>query len=407
MQESAVIDGDIADDVGSDRPVAPPLRWAMLIALIGPALTFVALPAALPQIAAFFGNGTEGHHLAQQLQTLPFLGLAVGGLLAGWAIGALGHHRLLTLAAVFYGLAGMIGLLSRSPALLMLACTTLGLAGSLMTCNLIAVAGRMLGPARRTRLLGFQTVISDFSTVAGSICGALLAQFLGWHGPFLLYTLYGAGMLALALAITKGSLPQAPRTRAADYRSALAAWPTYAAAIWVFLLVGTLGTQLPFLLAAKGLSSPAVRSVVLTCATSAAMLGALIYALGHARIGTLAARAGAALLAAAGFAALSFWSGSLLLACLPALAIGLGIGVTVPSLFAAALQRVTPELRGHSIGLVNSAIFLGSFLSPYVFTPLASSAGYPSVFVGASLLAVILGVLGLTWARLPVSEGPL
>lgn len=399
MLESDTAASETGEDLAQYPPVSRPLGAALLIALIGPALTFVALPPALPQIATHFGGGEAGQLIAQRIQTLPFLGLAVGGLIAGWCITLAGHTRLLRLAAAGYCVAGLCGLLVNVPTVLLIGCAGLGLMGSLMTCNLVALAGHVLAPARRTRMLGLQTAISDFSTVAGSICGALLAQALGWHGPFLLYVLYGAVMLALALALPQSSMPSLVKEPGGLWRSAVAASPTYAAAVCVFLLVGTQTTQLPFFLAAKGFDSPAVRSIVLTCSTLAAMVGAIVYGLGHARIGTATLRAGATVLACAGFIGLSFWSGSLILACVPALAIGLGIGVTVPSLFAAALRDVTPAWRGHSVGLLNSSIFLGSFLSPSVFTPIAAFAGYPGVFKCAALLALALGGLGLIWER--------
>jgi MFS family permease len=381
------------------RKISRRLHLTLLIALVGPALTFVALPAALPQLAADFGGGETGELLARRIQTFPFLGLAVGGLLAGASIGLMGYARLLIVAATAFCAAGALGLVTNTPALLLGGCVILGLGASLITCNLVAVAGHVLGEAQRPRMLGFQTAISDFSTVAGSICGGLLAQSFGWHGPFLLYTLYGATMLALALSLTSGSLPLPDRQSGGLWRAVLPAWPTYAAAVCVFMLVGTQTTQLPFFLATKGLASAPVRSLVLTCSTLAAMVGAVIYGLGQARLGARALRTAAMVLACGGFVGLTFWSGSLAVACALALAIGLAIGVTVPALFAATLEQAAPAVQVHAVGLLNSAIFLGSFLSPYVFTPIAARAGYPALFKCAALLALGLGGVGLAFSR--------
>jgi MFS family permease len=382
------------------------MRWAMPIALVGPALTFVTLPPALPQIAAFFEGAERGKDIAQQLQTLPFLGLAIGGLIAGWVIRYLGHRRLLRLAAALYLAAGLVGLMATQAYVLMLGSFLLGITGSLMTSDLVTFADEVLSPDGRSRMLGWQTAIADFSTVAGAIAGAALAQFFGWHAAFSLYVGYGALMLSLALTASVSPSSQHPATKGGMGGLLGSAWPTYLAAIGVFMLVGTQTTQVPFFLAAHGFDTPAIRAVVLTCSTLAAMCGAILYALGRTRLGDATLRIGAICLTCAGFIGLAFWSGTLPWACLAAFSIGLGIGVTVPALFASALRRSKPAMRGHSVGMLNTAIFLGGFVSPIVFTPVTTRLGYPALFLLACLAALLLGVTSLLWTRSSLAGPP-
>ena len=69
-----------------------------------------------------------------------------------------------------------------------------------------------------------------------------------------------------------------------------------------------------------------------------------------------------------------------------------GVGLVVASLFAAALKSAPEELQRHSIGLLNLAIFVGSFVRPLLLSPIAARFGYSGLYLA---MAVVVGGVGL------------
>lgn len=67
----------------SRAAVGMPVQLLLLVTLAAPSLLFIVLPPVLPEMAAFFGGGAHGRAVAQGAQALPFLTLALGGVVAG------------------------------------------------------------------------------------------------------------------------------------------------------------------------------------------------------------------------------------------------------------------------------------------------------------------------------------
>ncbi len=374
----------------------PRLRVLLLLAMVGPALTFVVLPPVLPQMADAFGR--RGMVVAQQAQAFLFLGIATGGLLVAPLQKLFGAKPLAVLTAAGY-LAGGVGcMLAQTAAPLLAACGGLGLMAALTTSNLLALTGLAMPDPARGRMLGFQTAISDFSTIAGGLLAAAVAQAFGWRAAFILFAGYGAVLLGLCLI---SPLPKPvrrpPQEQGFDIRVLASLAPIYLAAVGVFILVVSQTTQLPFFLAERGFRSPNERAAVLTSSTITAMIGAVIYGIIRTRWGERHMRQAATVLAFCGFVGLSLWRGQLWVACLCTVGIGGAIGLTVPSLFNRVLRDAPPSHQGAAVGLLNTAIFLGSFLSPQVFTPIAAAGGYRTVFACAAGIAAALGAISLYW----------
>lgn len=377
-------------------------------ALVAPSFSFVALPPVLPDIAAHFGGGVAGRNIAQAVEVLPFLGLACGGLLAGWCIRRIGTSRSIALAGMALFLSGLGGFAGDYLPLLLASSATLGLAAALATSALADLTGAVVAEARRTRLLGIQVALSDLCTLAGGAAAAVLAHRVGWHGPFLIFTTFGLFLLSCVFAarLKPDSAATAP---GGLLHMAVLGWPVYLAAGFVFLLIATQATQLPFYLEQLGYATPAQRAIVTTFALFSAMCGSISFALVQGRLRPWIIQGASAFLAAGGLIGLASWNGDLAPGLVFTFVTGAGIGLTVPVLFAASLRRAPPGMRGHSIGLLNVAIFLGSFLSPIVFTPIAQAAGYEGLYLFMAAAVAIVGLLRGRWlyAGRPAASNPI
>lgn len=373
-------------------PIAWPLRIALVLALVAPTLNMAVLPPALPMIADYLGGGVAGEIVAQRAQSLPFLGLVIGGLLAGGLIARVGLRRCLILAALCFAAAGLGGGTARSAAPLLVSCFVAGLAASVLSCGLTTATGAVMVGNARIKTLGFQTALSDFSAIGGGIVAAILAQVYGWRGPFAIYV--GFGLLALLL-VASSKTPVIPRDDTANGLVAVArtAGPVYLAGGFIFLLMGTQPTLMPFHLAAHGLTTPGSRAVVLVAAPAAAMLSSIAYALIRGRIADRWMLVGATIASALGFAGMALWTGGVVPITAASVAVGVGGGLSFPMVIRAAFRRVQPALHGYSIGLLNTGVFSGVFLSPFLFGPLQRAAGAPAMFGLCAAIWLVFGAI--------------
>ena len=68
---------------------------------------------------------------------------------------------------------------------------------------------------------------------------------------------------------------------------------------------------------------------------------------------------------------------------------GLGAGLAVPHVPSLVMSRVDGPARGRALGLMYSALFLGSFCNPLFVAPLAAAFGrHGALSVSAGLLAI-------------------
>ncbi len=387
------------DGATAAAPVAWPLRTVLILALVAPALNMAVLPPALPMIAAYLGGGVAGEITAQRAQSLPFLGLVIGGLLAGGLIARFGLRRCLILAALCFAAAGLGGGAAQSATPLLISCFVAGLAASVLSCGLTTATGAVMTGDARIKTLGFQTALSDISAIGGGIVAATLAQFYGWRAPFAIYV--GFGLLALTL-VAGSRTPVVPRDDTVNglVTAARKAGPVYLAGGFIFLLMGTQPTLMPFHLAAHGLTTPGSRAVVLVAAPAAAMLSSIAYALIRGRIADRWILSVATIASALGFGGMALWTGGVPPITAASAAVGIGVGLSFPMIIRTALRQVQPALHGYSIGLLNTGVFSGVFVSPFLFGPLQRAAGTPAMFGLCAAIWLVLGALA-AWRQGP------
>ena len=376
----------------------------LLSALVPPSLIYVALPPVLPQIAAHFGGGEKGQEIAQMAQALPFFGLAVGGLVAGWILVRLGQRYAIMFAGFSLLAAGTVGFLGDLATVLLLSCAAIGVVSSLATSALAAMTGTLVEEHRRDRLLGVQVAVSDISTVAAGALAAGLAHQFGWRGPFLIFSTFGV-FLIICHAVARPAQMHTSVVAGGLLRVARLTWTVCLGAAFVFFMVATQATQLPFYLEQIGYQTAGSRAVFTTFGLFAAMCGSISFAVMQGRIRPWLIQGFAVISAAMGLWGLALWRGDAAFGIACIFLFGVGIGLTVPTLFAASIRRAPEGLRGHSIGLLNVAIFAGSFVSPFVLSPVAARFGYPGLYAAMALVVAVAGALRVLRLRARPPDG--
>lgn len=369
-----------------DRHPGSWIRISLLPAQAGPAITLLLLAPVAPAIADHFGAG--GTDAAQKIITFPFLGLVIGSLLSGAAIRMTGLKPLILIASLAFVLSGIIGLLADDLPLLLVGGTLLGLGAAWMTSALSGVTSTLYEDDARARLVSHQSASGNLIAACLGLLSAALASRLGWRTPFGAFALFG---LAIAL-LASSFIPAIPRDKQARGIGFIAVlkriWPVCLAGSTVYAIATNQSTNLPFLLAAHGIDSAALRSLVTITTSMSGMAGAFGYGQFQARIADRWMILISTALGSSGWFLFAGWHGGLALAMVGAGLIGLCIGMLMPMLFMFSMRAVDSGASGAAIGLLTAFIFLGSFVSPVLFTPVRQIAGLSGmmVWVGASTI---------------------
>ncbi len=357
------------------------LAAAIVLALTPPTITMSFLAPALPMIAQHFGGDEHARSIAQHAQSLPFLGLALGGLCSGVLIAQMGLRVTLLGAAVLAVFAAAFGALAQSPMALHVACLAIGFSVSVLASALVTTAGVSYDEQSRPRILGFQTALADLSAVLVGVASALLAQAFGWRGPFLAEIALCTLLLALVLRSTIPSLQAAREGRMKSMMMVVRyAGFTYLIAFAVFFVLGTQLVLLPFLLADHGYATPGARALVLTSSPIAAVVASTAYALINSRVSDRWLMCFATLASTLGYWAMGAWHSGDAAILFAAVAAGAGVGMAFPIIIRATFRRTPLVLHSYSMGMLNTFIFSGAFLGPFILGPISQSFGISPQF---------------------------
>ena len=349
------------------------------------ALLFCAVAPVLPALAAHFGGGAGGAFSAQMVMAVSTLGIIAGASPAGWLVERRGGRAVLLGSLALYTLSGTAALYLDGRTVLLASRFVLGLAtGGLITASVVLI-GQHFNAAARARFLGYANAAGAVAGVSGGVLAGVLGSAGGWRAPF---ALYGLGLVLLlsglaAARVTRGRNDEAaaPKSAASGAASGiLALWPIYLTILCAYVVVFMTTTQVSFLLAANGTSSPAVVGLILSGASLLAAVGAWSYGRIAPRLGRGRLLALALFLLGAGCAVMGLWTQPAMTfvgCCLTGLGGGL-LNVHFPVL----LMDLAPlPVRGRALGLLYTVQFLGDFVNPFVIYPLRLTLGIEGAFV--------------------------
>jgi MFS family permease len=370
--------------------------WPVAFILIAPgAMTFayVVTSPLLAPLAQRFG----GAAVAQHIIVSPILGLAVGGLLAGWFVERLGRRRAILAAATLFGLAGASGLYAQSAPVLMINGFLLGLAAAtLHTTANVVLADRYAGD-RRGLMVGFSFAAGCLLSAGGAIGSGLIAEAAGWRASFLLFVALAAlvGVSALlGVDSTARGRREAGASTAADFAPLL---PIYAIAAFTIFVGTTTNTHMSLLLAAQGAPSPATSAVILSVQGAATMTAGFVYGPLVLRVGRWAIVTMAILLGSIGVGATGV-APSLPTFALGCIGLGAAVGLVLPLLMETTMRVAGPEVRPRAIGFLQTAQFVGGFLNPFVLGPVTVALGLHGMYTALGGAIAVLGAAGLVIA---------
>lgn len=384
-----------------------PGRPAAVIAVAGAALSSLipmALVPALPKMAVALRGDFDGRLLAQIVMAAPAAMIALASPFAGFAAHRLGTRNCLIWAMAFYVCAGIAGLLTTQPLVLIASRMVLGAAGGIIATLAMAIAG-MFDPAKRDRLIGFSSASGSLAAVGALSLSGWLVDGIGWRSPFALYLL-GLPLLIVAWIGISGQVGRrAPILAGAEQGEPLrrAAWagllPLYT--LMLLFSVGFFmpGVQAPFLLVERGVTSATTQGALISMMAMSSALTAFSYGFLSRRLSNrvLVMITGAML--GAGLAICGLFDGLLIIG-LGLILTGIGAGMAAPAIITALIVATPPEVHARTLGINYTAIFAGQFLNPLLLAPLITAFGIGNAFaiVGA---AIAVAAFTLGWVRAP------
>lgn len=355
---------------------------------------------ALPQISREFSHLPQAELLSKLILTLPALFIAVLAPLAGYFTDRSGRKKVLLSSLILYALGGCSGLFFSDIYFILAGRAVLGIAvAGIMTAGITLIGDYFKGEARN-RFIGFQSAFSGIGGLIFIASGGILAD-LHWRLPFLVYFSSLAVALLALKAITE-PFPHLPCRNSSSVNRPIAI-PSQVYFIYglVFLSMITfymIPVQMPFMLSKlQGISNTQVGLAIASMNITSITL-AMNYARFRRRLSFSGIMGLSYLLVFLGYWQIS--RGNTYAAMIVGIMVsGLGFGLIMPNINLWLISVAPAQLRGRLVGYLNSALFLGMFLSPIVLQPLIRKGGLNHTFWNVGLMIMVLGVLLLVWAR--------
>ncbi|MEI9991998.1 MAG: MFS transporter [Rhizomicrobium sp.] len=376
-------------------PSNPTLRILAYVLLLSSSpcatLVFAALAPILPTLAENFGGGTRGPFVAQMMMAMPGLGTIIGGALSGFLLERLGLRRVMLGGLAIYVVTGSAGLYLSDMWPLLISRLLLGLVVATHSTCVMMLLSEWADGGLRAKLLGYTGAVSGIVSVSAINLSGALAHADGWRAPFYIYLLPLVFLLCVALTV-RGNQALVGASQAKEKGGLTPLIPLYLLILVLYVAVMMSAIQVPFLLAADGVSEPTTRSFMISLGSigsmSAGMLFGWIFAfLGRKWIVVLFTG-----LMSLGFIVAGTVTHIPIVAA-ACLVFGFGCGMTTPFTGHLILEKAAPAVRGRAVGLVFVIVSVADFLNPAVIAPISAQFGIHGAFLIAGVLLAIASIV--------------
>ncbi|MCI3270752.1 MFS transporter [Streptomyces cylindrosporus] len=347
----------------------------LLTAACASVLGSLLIAPVLPELERAFAGTPGVDTLAPMAMTLPALGIAVLGPLAGSVTDRFGRTRLLFGAMPAYAVLGTAPLWLDSLPLILLSRALLGVVEAAVMTVALTLLGDYFTGARRDRYMTWHSVITSVAAVGILAVGGGLGA-AGWRTPF---WLYAAALPLLGAMVVLLREPSFDRAAAglADRQVTSLPWRALAPLL-VLTVVGAacvffvLQVQLGFVLDDLGVGSAGIGASA-AIANAGVVAGSLCFVrwvrdgAGRLLVAAFVVGGLGLMLVTAGHGWVAVTGGGFVS--------GVGCGLMLPSLLIGTTSRLAFDQRGRGTAAWTSAFYLGQFLSPVAVGALGAAVG--------------------------------
>ena len=389
----------------------PKLNYLLaLVCMLGPALVALvpmAVAPALPAMALYFQDVDSSDLFAQMVMTTPAIMIIVFAPISGILSERYGVRLNLLTGLFLYIVFGFSGYFISDATLLIISRLLLGLAGGAVLTNSLILIGSSFSGHHRELLLGLATSLASIFAALALIFGGNMVDALGWRSSFMLY-LIAAPVMIIAWFCVKSTPPiakakTAEKSNANSYshKALIPLWPFYAVLILFTIGMFSPSIQGPFSLEMKGIHSASEKGLILSLTSICAVFSSALFGYFRRYFSSYTILLIDLFTMASGFILLSIATDtySLGLACA---IIGIGAGLSEPSIASILLDRTKIHIHGLAMGLVVSALNAGQFINPLIMNFFKSMSNIDSAFMMLGLIFSL--VLFIAYIRRPTTD---
>jgi MFS family permease len=363
---------------------------ALMLGNLAQGTIYTAFPAALPQIAKDYGGGAQGQFIAEQVLMIAALGMMTGAFSSGWILERVRSRTVMFVGMATFSLFGAGGMFLHQPWSLLASRYITGFACACMVTTCIALIAHRYSGHDRARVLGIVAAMAGITALIFTLSGGWLDKIGGWRLTFVLYPAFGSIGLVVLLLAGRNMAPsdgaQAKRTMTTSNGAVFRRlWLFYAVTVLIVDIMFMASAQLSFMLSSDGIHDPFVRAVIMSMVPLLIVCTSFAYGPLQRRLGSMGALVLGLLAMCIALLTADFTS-SAASATVAAMLMGVFVGTTFPFLHHHVTDHSTVHERGHAVGLLNAFIFLGAFLNPLVFVPLAEKVGLHNSFLAAAMV---------------------
>lgn len=372
------------------------------------------LAPALPAMRENFRDVPNIDLMVRLVLTLPALFIGLLSPFVGLVVDNVGRKRVLVVSILVGALAGISGFFVETLGLLLAGRAILGIAvaGS-MTSATTLIADYYEGTARSS-FLGLQSGVMGLGGAFVLAVAGIMAD-ISWRTPFLIYIvpflvlpfvvqiLYepkldewcgedvaalGDGAVCAGAAAREDQNFGVSTARKEPIPYGLLAF-IYVAVLIMVVLYFVIPIQLPFYLLEKNQASATQSGLSVSVATLSFALSSMFLAKRISRMDHITVLLLGYGLMGIGLSLITISGGSVVM--YPGLILaGVGIGIAYPNLYVWLANSAPLAIRGRALGGMNTALFLGQFLSPIISQPVVASYELEGLFLIAAILILAL-----------------
>ncbi len=370
----------------------PILLAASMITLMGGA----AVAPALPKMAQYFSNIENAEYLLAFMITLPSLAIALSSPFMGIIADKYGKKKLLIFSLLLFSLSGVTGAYFESLESILVGRFVLGIAiAGIMICATALITDYYADPAKRQKIYGMQAAAMGFGGLILETGGGGLAEF-SWRYPFFIYLIalpimFGAfSLLEPAKHQTQLNKNETTNTKSELKIGAIAF--VYLLMFITITLMFTVPSKGPFLFFESGITSSLITGVLLGLMGMASMGAALCQVKISKYLDELMRCALG--IGSTGLGLFLMANGSMATIVAGVVFVGIGMGVSQPTL-THWIGLLSPQhLRGRIFGGLTSIIFIAQFVSPILMQPLLENGlSLASAFKYLGIAGLAIGVI--------------
>lgn len=355
-------------------------------------LSGAAVSPALGEIQLAFPSASD---LAiQMILTLPPLLVIPVSILTGRLTLRFRRRQLLAVGLLLYIIGGLSGGLANSMLVLLIMRALLGIGNGIIAPLSLSLIADFYHGEERASTMGLSSAMATLSGIIMPLISGWLAIY-DWRLAFATYLVSLPVALLVALYLpepapngnTRNSSQKLPRT-------------IYGLGALTFLLMVVfylLPTRAALFLQETGIGNSAQSGIVIAAMNLSAFIIGLRFGSLRNRLKHFTPLLG--LVALASGLGLMVLAQNLTLVIIAMFIAGLGIGTLMPTIFVETSDRVPSTLNVPALGVINSALYLGQFASPLIFSALAALFQEPDVrfrFLSSSIMTFLAVAVYLT-----------